>query len=340
MSNTEARDFFQVYTPKNLFLEVKWRCINFYHSLKSTKQTSKQEGIPQNTSKSTPTQVGEFYDQTTDDFLATYGEVIQAFRTKDITTTLDYQIDSMGLEKGFKIVDAGCGVGGPAIYFAENAGVHVEGITISAVQVEKAKKKVSEKNLDKQINFQLGDYHQLKELFPLAEFDGVYFLESFGHSYNHGRAIDAAWDVLKPGGFLYIKDLFKKEALVPEDKVKIEREVQKINEGYKYNIADLYEVLKHLRSKGWIIRFIKTIDFKLEDFESLAISNVFQEITGIAKINDWSNYVFPVEFFEIKCMKPIHGLQYGKGKDFLQNLYYTKIEGRVVEELQRKKQDD
>ena len=35
----------------------------------------------------------------------------------------------------------------------------------------------------------------------------------------------------------------------------------------------------------------------INDFENLAISNEFQELTGIAKIDNWEEYIFPVDFF-------------------------------------------
>src|SRR6187402_2801044 len=58
--------------------------------------------------------VAAFYNQNTDKFLEVYGEVIQAFRTKDVSIYLDYTIENAELKDGQKILDAGCGVGGPA----------------------------------------------------------------------------------------------------------------------------------------------------------------------------------------------------------------------------------
>ena len=76
---------------------------------------------------------------------------------------------------------------------------------------------------------------------------------------------------------------------------------------------------------GFIVNFVKTIDLDINDFENLAISNEFQELTGIAKIDNWETYIFPVDFFEIKITKPIHDLSDGLNKYFLQNLYYLQV---------------
>ncbi len=277
--------------------------------------------------------VGRFYDATTDNFVKVYGEVIQAYRTRDLSNLLNYQIEVMGLEKGMTVIDAGCGVCGPACYFAENAGVAVNAVTVSQVQVDQGKAKISERGLENQVSVRQGDYHRLPEYFPANAADVVYFLESFGHSHDKAQAIDAAWEVLKPGGKLYIKDLFLKEPVLEGHQALMQREVQRINEAYHYQIGDLYEVLQHLRKKGWIVAHLKTIDLPLEDFENLSISNEFQELTGIGRIDSWDDYIFPVEFFELVCHKPWVGLDVGNNRYFLQNMYYMQVHGKSEAEV-------
>ena len=88
-----------------------------------------------------PEKVKAFYNQCNDKFLEVYGDVIQAFRTTDVSKLLDYEIASMELKPGMNICDAGCGVCGPALYFAEQCDVTVSAVTISEVQLEEAKKK-------------------------------------------------------------------------------------------------------------------------------------------------------------------------------------------------------
>ncbi|MFT4543872.1 MAG: cyclopropane fatty-acyl-phospholipid synthase-like methyltransferase [Bacteroidia bacterium] len=283
--------------------------------------------------ETTPEMVGEFYNEHNDSFLKVYGEVIQAFRTNDVTKLLDYQIEAMELKPGMKVVDAGCGVCGPAVYFAKHAGVEVHAVTISQEQFDKSKERIAEAGMEEKVFVYHGDYHKLQEILGSNDFDRVYFLESFGHSPNHSSALDSAWNVLKPGGYVYIKDLFQREPLLPEHIPAIEREVAKINEAYRYNIPDLYSVLKHLRKEGWILSKLKTIDLPIADFENLTISNEFQELTGIAKIEGWDDYVFPVDFFELLCIKPEFDLSNGLNKYFLQNLMYMKVHNKKEEEL-------
>lgn len=272
----------------------------------------------------TPSDVGQFYDKYNDKFLQVYGDIIQAFRTKDVDKLLDYQIEVLGLKQGMRVVDAGCGVCGPAIYFAQKVGVEVHAVTISEAQFHLSKQRIIEAGVSDKVTVYLGDYHHLINVLNATNFDVVYFLESFGHSPYHAKAIDSAWSVLKSGGLLYIKDLFRREPLLPEHDVKIEREIKKINTAYRYNIADLYSILKHVRKQGWILSKFKTIDLPLADFENLTISNEFQELTGIAQIASWDDYIFPIDFFEVFCIKPEFDLSNGLDKYFLQNLMYLK----------------
>lgn len=302
-----------------------------FKSLFKKKQTDKP--VERHSPDHSVADVGEFYNQYNDKFLQVYGEVIQAFRTHDVAKLLDYQIGAMGLKPGMKVVDAGCGVCGPAIHFAKNAGVEVHAVTISKEQFEVSQKRIAEAGMTDKVKVYHGDYHDLRAVLGAEDFDAVYFLESFGHSPHHAKAIDSAWNVLKSGGLLYIKDLFRREPLLPEHAAKIEREIKKINEAYRYNIADLYEVLHHVRKEGWILSKFKTIDLPLGEFENLTISNEFQELTGIATIESWDDYVFPVDFFELFCIKPEFDLSNGLDKYFLQNLMYMKVHGRKEHEL-------
>ena len=269
--------------------------------------------------------VGEFYDRTHEKFLQVYGEVIQAFRTRDVARLLDYQFASIGLESGQHVLDAGCGVCGPAIHFCRAAGVTVEAITVSKLQAGHARCRIEEEGLAGKVSVRQASYQDLATLYPAESFDAVYFLESFGHSDDIERTLGAVWPVLKQGGTLYIKDLFRKEPSIPAHAARIDEEIRKINAAYHYNVPDLYRFLQILRKLGFILQFLKTIDLPLQDFENLTISNDFQELTGIGRIENWKEYIFPVDFFEVKCMKPVHDIRAGTSRYFLQNLYHLKV---------------
>lgn len=281
----------------------------------------------------TPAEVGQFYDQYYDAFNKVYGEVIQAFRTNDLSKILDYQIEQIGLKENMQVLDAGCGVCGPARYFARQTKANIKAITISAEQCKVASEKIIAENLEALINVQQADYHQVNQLFDKDYFDKIYFLESFGHSPNKALLLKNMWKILKPGGEIYIKDLFIRKVADQHIQSKINKEINKINEAYRYEVADLNEFCNLVRDLGFVIVFIKTIDIGLNDFENLAISNEFQELTGIAKIDSWNNYVFPVDFFEVKLYKPEYDTAKGVHRYFIQNLFQIKVNQIDKEDL-------
>ncbi len=258
----------------------------------------------------TPQSVANFYNESTDKFLAVYGEIIQAFRTNNVDDYLKYTAESMQLKEEMKVIDAGCGVCGPACFFAQNIkGLQIEALTVSEIQVEKSKQKIAERELLQQVNVIKGDYHLLNEIFEKESADRVYFLESFGHSNNKPKAINAAWEVLKPGGKLYIKDLFLRESADEWEQQRINDIAGQINNAYEYQIADMYEVLKAIRRTGFLIEFIRPPQVERDKFEHLTISNDFQNLFNVGKIESWDDYVFPIDFFEILAEKPTFNIE-------------------------------
>lgn len=269
--------------------------------------------------------VGNFYNKNHDAFIQVYGEVIQAFRTNNLDNILNYQIEQIGLKAEDKVLDAGCGICGPARYFAKRVGCTIDAVSVSETQVENAKQLVGQEGLQNKITVYQQDYHELEKIFPKENFDKIYFLESFGHSPDKEKLLKSVWKVLKPGGEVYIKDLFRRISKNWLVQRKIDSEIKKINKAYFYDVADLSEFVNTVREIGFVIEFVKTIDIPLDDFENLSISNEFQELTGIAKIDNWDKYIFPIDFFEVKLYKPEYDIEKGKHRYFLQNIYQIQM---------------
>jgi SAM-dependent methyltransferase len=277
--------------------------------------------------------VGRFYDQHADAFQRVYGDVIQAFRTTDVTRLLDHEAASMELHPGMRVLDAGCGVCGPAVYFAQRYGVTVDAITASPRQARTGAARIREGGVEGLVTVRQGDFHHLAEHLPPESYDVVCFLESFGHSRDKGRALASAWEMLRRGGRLYLKDLFVREVSDPELRERIAENIRRINEAYVYDVADLYEVLRQARRLGFILSSLATVDIPLEEFEDLTISNEFQELTGINRIDDLGVYAFPVDFLEMSCLKPWYDPASGNNRYFLQNLYDLRLRGVPEHEL-------
>lgn len=109
-----------------------------------------------------------------------------------------------------KVLDAGCGYGGSAIWLAENVGCKVTGVTVVPYQVQKATKAVATSSAHKNLRFIEGDYVNTK--LPNSSFDVVWGLESIVHCENKEDFIKEAYRLLKPGGRLIISEYLLRDS--------------------------------------------------------------------------------------------------------------------------------
>ena len=142
---------------------------------------------------------------------------------------LNYTIQSAGLNDGQHIVDAGCGVGGPAIHFAKHLDISIQGLTISEKQVAAGKSKIRAQGLENKIQIQKGDYHFLDQIYEKESADAVLFLESLGHSDRPVQVIQAAHKVIKEGGFIYIKDFFQREFINKTREIRTQKVIENLS---------------------------------------------------------------------------------------------------------------
>lgn len=120
------------------------------------------------------------------------------------TRALGEQID---LPAGSKVLDIGCGIGGPARFFAAERGWIVEGIDLTAEYVEVAKALSRRVGMADAVSFRQASATALP--FADATFDGAYMLH-VGMNIADKRAVFAeVRRVLKPGGVLGIYDAMR-----------------------------------------------------------------------------------------------------------------------------------
>lgn len=245
-----------------------------------------------------PEKVAQYYDEWNEQYRNIYGEVIQAFRPADTKEMLESIYRSMNLQPGMKLLDAGCGFGGPAVYFASKTDLHIDAITVSPAQLKEATENVKRNKLESKIEVKQGDYHQLAGNFAAGAYDGVFFLESLGHNNDLNSVISGVWQLLKPQGFVYIKDFFYKETNNPQFNARVNEVVRRVNENYCYNVMSLIELLKVLRAYGFIIEYIRQPDF----VHDIAVRKKFEDDNNIDNYGEIEEFYYS-EWLEIKCIK-------------------------------------
>jgi tocopherol O-methyltransferase len=108
------------------------------------------------------------------------------------------------------IPDAGCGVGGSAIWLARTLGCQVKGINIVPEQVEEAQRFARRHQVSNLVHFACMDF--TRTTYPDASFDVVWALESVVHSDRKGEFLQEAYRLLRKGGRLLISEYLLRES--------------------------------------------------------------------------------------------------------------------------------
>ena len=114
---------------------------------------------------------------------------------------IDHIIKKLNLKPNQKVLDIGCGWGTLAIDIAKKTQCEVVGITLSENQLEYAKKKAKEMNLENQVEFRLADYRQLNEKFDRVVSVGMF--EHVGRNF-YKKYFNKVYDFLNEDGVALI----------------------------------------------------------------------------------------------------------------------------------------
>lgn len=169
--------------------------------------------------------VQAYYDQVTDAYRKDWGDSFHFCVFSGSETLLEAMLalehfiaDEGGFKPGMKVLDVGCGVGGPALNIAKYSGAHITGVNIHEGQLEIARQRAAEKGLSKHTKFILADAMDMP--FPEGSFDGVYVFEAGCHMPDKAKFYKECARVLRPGGILLGTDWMYQDGLRPEVRAK------------------------------------------------------------------------------------------------------------------------
>ena len=157
--------------------------------------------------------------------------------------------EAIGLRPGMKVLDVGCGVGGPQRSLARKFGASVVGLNINEYQLGKCSAYNSKAGLDHLCSILHGDFLNI----PAEDesFDAAYHIEAMCHAPDKAAAYAEIFRVLRPGAVFVGYDVCTTplyDGGNPEH-----RELKEVNEYVSAlpEIASFTEVTDSLRAVGF-----------------------------------------------------------------------------------------
>jgi len=170
------------------------------------------------------------------------------------------------LEPGMKVLDVGCGVGGPMIEIARFSGASVTGLNNNDYQLGKARNNVQKAGLEKLCDFIKADFMSIP--IPDNSFDAVYAIEATCHAPEKVGIYSEIFRILKPGGIFCAYEWALTDKYEPDNQYhnKLKKKIE-LGNGIP-NLDITSEVIVALQKSG----------FDIVDYKDVAITDPINPI--------------------------------------------------------------
>jgi len=206
------------------------------------------------------TMVNSFYDLVTDFYEWGWGQSfhfgprVQGETFNESIVRAEHYIGMrLGLKEGVKVLDVGCGVGGPMRNIQQFSGADITGITLNEYQVRVGNKYCKQKGIEDKSRLVQGDFQKLTEKFEAGSFDAAYGIEATCHSPDRVTCFSGVNHCLKKGGLFAAYDW----VVLPEqgydaknkDHVRVKEGIE-VGNGLP-TLATSAQILKNLEDSGF-----------------------------------------------------------------------------------------
>ena len=214
-----------------------------------------------------------------------------------------YLAELAGVRPGDHVLDAGCGVAGPAMIIAQAVpDVVIDGVTVSEVQARLARESIGKAGLADRVRVHLADFCHLP--FPDASFDVALYLEVTGYAPDRSALYRESARVLRPGGTAYVKEVFRGEDPLTEQQ---RLSVAEFDSLWACRVPTLSETMDGMRAAGFAD--IRAREYPFVSMEHFYESMVHRDEGGI-RLNAFGQAFlrifadFPAYFGEAMAHRP------------------------------------
>ncbi|PKA61629.1 24-methylenesterol C-methyltransferase 2 [Apostasia shenzhenica] len=190
-------------------------------------------------------------------------------------------VDLIKAGPGHRILDVGCGVGGPMRAIAVRSGSSVVGITINEYQVGRARAHNRKAGLDGTCEVVCGNFLQMP--FADSSFDGAYSIEATCHAPRLEDVYAEIYRVLRPGA-LYVSYEWVTTALYRADDPEHVETIQGIERG---------DALPGLRAHDQVAEIARKVGFQVLEELDLALppAGPWWNRLKMGRIAYWRNHI-------------------------------------------------
>ena len=161
-------------------------------------------------------------------------------------------ISKLDLHEGMRVVDVGCGIGGPMRRVVREAGVRVLGVNYSEVQLDKARSLNAEAEIGHMVDYLAASFMDMGAIAD-DTYDRAYAIESTCHAPDKVGAFAEIYRVLKPGSLFWGQEMCLTDRFDPNDS-----EHRAIKQDLMHGIA-----LKDIATTDEVNRALATAGFEV-----------------------------------------------------------------------------
>ncbi len=210
-----------------------------------------------------------------------YGDDFLSFGGTDTTEAL---AEWAGISAASRVLDVGCGLGGPAFHLAQTRGASVVGIDLVDLNIEGANERAVERGLTDQVQFQVAN--ALEMPFPDGSFDVVFGQDAWCHVPGKNELIAECARLTAPGGTIAFSDWLQTATM--DDAT----EAEVLAASATTDLQDIAGYVELMEANGFV-------DIRTEDTSALFVQRYREVMTHLDSIEQQMSEQFSPKVFAI-----------------------------------------